>query len=127
MNATVRVLVVDEDRAARDLTQTFLEREDEAFAVETAASGAEALDLVEDEPVDAVVSDYRMPGMDGLELSVELAARGTDVPFVLFSAVEDSEMAEAAAVESVDGVVRKGTDRERYARIAAAIRDAIDD
>lgn len=126
MNETVRVLVVDEDSDVRDLTKTFLEREDEAFAVETVASATEALARVEDEQIDAVVSDYRMPGMDGIQLSAEFEARDAGLPFVLFSAVGDSEMAAAADAEGIDGVVQKGTGSDTYAKIAVAIRDALE-
>lgn len=126
MTATLRVLVVDEDRDVRDLTRTFLEREDDRFTVVTAESAPDALDRVEDEHVDAVVSDYRMPGTDGTELAAQLAAREEDLPFVLFSAAEDAAIEAAAQATGVDRVVGKRTGTAHYAEIATAIRELVD-
>lgn len=126
MAESLRVLVVDENRDVLELTSTFLERADEAVSVVTAASAAEALDRVGDARIDAVVSDYRMPDTDGVELAAELADREADLPFVLFSAVEDSAAAEAAGAHGVDRVVRKQTGTAHYGEIAAAIRELLE-
>jgi CheY-like chemotaxis protein len=65
------VLVCDDEDAIRGLLARLLEREG-LYAV-TAASGAEALELLDRERVDVVLSDHRMPGMSGLELQDEIA------------------------------------------------------
>jgi len=62
----VRVLVVDDDVSARELFAAFLRAE--GATVETAASAAEALDILERVGVDCVVSDLDMPGVDGRAL-----------------------------------------------------------
>jgi DNA-binding NarL/FixJ family response regulator len=126
MTDTIRVLVVDEDRDVRDLTQTFLEREDPAFAVDTAAGGEGALDQLDADGYDAVVSDYRMPGMDGLDLAAAVDERDLEVAFVLFSAADDPETAEAVADAAVDGFVLKGSGTEHYAEIVETVRENLD-
>jgi len=63
----VDVLHVDDEPEFADLTRTFLEREDDRFTVETATSADEGLEILADRPPDCVVSDYNIPGMDGLE------------------------------------------------------------
>jgi len=126
MADTIRVLVVDEDRDVRDLTQTFLEREDSAFAVDTASGGEGALDKLDADAYDAVVSDYRMPGMDGLDLAAAVAERDLDVAFVVFSAADDPETADAVADAAVDGFVLKGSGTEHYAEIVETVREHLD-
>jgi len=126
MSPSIRVLVVDEDRDVRDLTSTFLERADEAFAIDTAESGPEALDRLSNGDYDAVVSDYRMPGMDGLELAAAIAERDHDPAFVLFSAADDPETAAAVDGAPVDEFVLKGSGTDHYEDIAATIRELLD-
>ena len=67
MSASIgRVLVVDDDDAVRSCVEAFLE--DEGFAVETAASGEQALSALTPGRVHVAVVDARLPGMNGDEL-----------------------------------------------------------
>ena len=61
-----RVLVVDDELIVRDSTKEWLE--DEGFAVEAAESGPEALDQLAAKPYHLMLTDIKMPGMDGVEL-----------------------------------------------------------
>jgi CheY-like chemotaxis protein len=63
----IRVLHVDDDPDITELTATLLERENDRISVETTNSPDEGLEKVNDRPPDCVVSDYNMPGMDGVE------------------------------------------------------------
>ena len=67
MPESIAVLLVDEDTDVLELTQTFLEREDEGLDVSTETSSEAALTRLEDGSFDCVVSDYNMPGMTGIE------------------------------------------------------------
>jgi PleD family two-component response regulator len=60
-----KILVVDDDDAIRMLIE--MELKDEGYQVITASNAKDALKLVETEPLDLVILDIRMPGMDGLE------------------------------------------------------------
>ncbi len=70
MNPTI--LVVDDEPAVRYTLRAILERED--LGVEEASDGAEAIDRVRRGGIDLVVSDLRMPGMDGMQFLAELQA-----------------------------------------------------
>jgi len=59
----IRLLFIDDEASLRAGVQAFGEMR--GFSVLTAADGVEGLDLIRDSPVDAVVCDLRMPGMDG--------------------------------------------------------------
>jgi DNA-binding NtrC family response regulator len=60
------VLVVDDERSARDLCKEILKGQ--GFRVEIAESAARALEILESDPIDIVLTDVRMPGMDGMDL-----------------------------------------------------------
>lgn len=79
-----KALVVDDDADARRV----LSRElgDAGFACDSAQDGFEALLRLRDEPPDLVVSDFQMPGMDGLAL-LKAVRETSDVPVIVISAV----------------------------------------
>lgn len=59
------------------------------YEVATAASAAKALELVGTRAVDLVVTDFRMPEMDGIQLIAELRARGFQMPVIMLSGFAD--------------------------------------
>ena len=86
-----RILIVDDDEGLRDSLQLVLAAE--GYHVITAADGSQALAQLEAEAVDVVLCDLRMPGMDGLELLPQLAARQPGVTIILMSAYGSEELA----------------------------------
>jgi two-component system response regulator AtoC len=78
------VLLVDDDAAVRKVLASLLVQ-DGIEAVE-ADSGHAALRLLENHPIDVVVTDLRMPGMDGMELLGKMGASWPDVPVVILTA-----------------------------------------
>jgi DNA-binding NtrC family response regulator len=83
----LRVLVVDDDDAVRETIAETLE--EEGFGVETASGAESALAALARSRPDIVLSDIRMPDMDGLELLELLRARAPDVDVLLMTAYED--------------------------------------
>ena len=78
-----RILVVDdEDAIRRSLTMMF---EFEGFDCETAASGPEAVQVVERAEIDLVILDVKMAGLDGLETLRLMRERAKDVPVIMLS------------------------------------------
>ena len=90
-----RLLIVDDQDDIRLMLQILLE--DQGWDTEEAPSGEHALQLggLRDR-FDALVVDYRMPGVDGLELVRELRERGFERPIILCSAYLDPEIERAA-------------------------------
>jgi CheY-like chemotaxis protein len=66
MAEIIRVLYVDDEPDLLDISRIFLEHTGD-FSVETIDSASAALDLMKSEYFDAIISDYQMPGMDGIE------------------------------------------------------------
>src|SRR5215204_4495460 len=79
------VLIVEDEPVIRELMSMLLE--DEGYVVHQAVDGLEALETVEQHTVDLVLSDVKMPRLDGASLARHLRARGDPIPVVLMSAV----------------------------------------
>jgi DNA-binding NtrC family response regulator len=86
-----RILVVDDEEPMRHMLELLLRRA--GFEVRSAASGEAALELLAAEPVDVVLSDVRMPGLDGLALAERLTAEHPEVTLVMMSAFGTVELA----------------------------------
>jgi two-component system cell cycle sensor histidine kinase/response regulator CckA len=88
------VLVVDDEPLVRKMVALMLE--EDGFWVLTAGSGPDAIDLSRSHPgtIDILVSDIRMPVMDGCTLATELQAENPHLPVLLISGHCDSETAE---------------------------------
>ncbi|RLM89929.1 response regulator [Haloarcula sp. Atlit-7R] len=121
---SIEVLLVDEDVDVLEIVGTFLGQED-GFEITTEADPEAALDLATDGGFDAVVSDYKMPRLDGIELCAALRENGVDIPFLLFTAREHDDVADAATENGVTAVVQKGTGTEQYGVLADRIRNTI--
>ncbi len=78
------ILVVDDDTAIVTVLGLLLKQA--GYAVETAEDGTEALSLVARRSIDAVITDLRMPGMDGMRLLDALQERAPDLPVVMLTA-----------------------------------------
>ena len=93
MNEKIRVMMVDDEERFRHATQKVLERR--GFEVIAAASGEEALTLLEKAPR-VVVLDIRMEGMDGLATLKEIKARMPALPVIMLTGHGTGETAEEA-------------------------------
>jgi CheY-like chemotaxis protein len=83
----VSVLVVDDHESFLSFIRHGLMRH--GYQPVTATSGAEALRLLETTPIEIVVTDVIMPGMDGIELLREIRARRPDLPVIAMTAAGD--------------------------------------
>lgn len=121
---SIEVLLVDEDRDVLEIVGTFLGKEAD-FEVTTESDPVTARDEVFNGEYDAVVSDYKMPQLNGVELCEELREQGESIPFLLFSARERVDLEDELEAAGVTEFVQKGTGTDQYSRLANHIRDAI--
>jgi DNA-binding NarL/FixJ family response regulator len=79
----IKVLVADDQMLVRTGLRMILEGESDLDVIAEAGDGAAAVREAERQPVDVVLMDIRMPGMDGIEATRRIAARGDGAPSVL--------------------------------------------
>ncbi|MFB6202345.1 MAG: PAS domain S-box protein [Halorhabdus sp.] len=121
----IRVLLVDDQSDFADLTATFLERADDQFTVETASSVDCGLERIGDRPPDCIISDYNMPGMNGLEFLEAIRERDPDLPFILFTGKGSEAIAGDAISAGVTDYLQKSAGTEQYELLANRIRNAV--
>ena len=122
----IRVLHVDDEENFAELTATYLEREDDRFAVETAPSATEGLEVIADTEVDCVVSDYDMPGRNGIEFLESIRELAPDLPFILFTGKGSEEVASDAISAGVTDYLQKEHGTDQYAILANRIKNAVE-
>lgn len=96
------------------------------FAVTTVRSGKSAVDLILSGIFDIVVSDYQMPGMNGIDLLKAYRQAGSQVPFILFTGKGREEVIIEAINSGVAFYLQKGGDPvSLFAELAHKIRQAV--
>ncbi|WP_144798192.1 hybrid sensor histidine kinase/response regulator [Halorubrum depositum] len=126
MPERIDVLHVDDDPSVLDLAEAYLERELDAVAVTGVTSASDALDALDGERFDCIVSDYDMPGTDGLEFFERLRETDRSIPFVLYTGKGSEEIASQALNAGVTGYFQKGGP-EQLRRLANRVRQAVDE
>jgi PAS domain S-box-containing protein len=121
----IRVLHVDDDPSLLELTGEFLGREDDHLVLETATSADEGLDQIGDRPPDCIVSDYDMPGKNGIEFLQAVRETHPDLPFILFTGKGSESVASDAMAAGVTDYLQKGSGTEQYELLANRITNAV--
>jgi two-component system NtrC family response regulator len=84
LNNTARILFVDDEESQRKAIGGFIEKK--GYYIKTCPDGDTALDLIRNESWDIVLSDLKMPGMNGIELLRRAKELVPDIVFILFTA-----------------------------------------
>lgn len=120
----IRVLCVDDDPDFADVTAQMLGLRNEridATAVDSAGAG---LDALEDDTYDCIVSDYDMPGTNGLEFLSAVHETFPDLPFVLFTGKGSEDIASEAIRAGAEDYIQKGVGRERFDLLTKRVENA---
>jgi CheY-like chemotaxis protein len=87
VRSSITILCVDDEETPRTLRKLILQKQ--GYQVVTAASGAEALELLNRTKINLVLSDQMMPGMTGTELTKSVKAMRPAIPVILISGVNE--------------------------------------
>lgn len=117
-----RVLLVENHPIAVEGLRALLARDPGLLVVADVASAPAALRLLDDEPVDLVITDVTLDGGDGIELTKSLRARDPRVPVLVISAHDEAVYAERALRAGATGYVMKTAAPDA---ILGAVRDAL--
>jgi DNA-binding NtrC family response regulator len=114
------VLIVDDDRDLLQALPQALRLQMGGVIVETADSAAGALDRIAARDYDAIVTDIKMPGMDGLGLLAEVRTRRPDTPTLVITAYSENDLIVGALRGGASDFIQKPIDRDYL--IAALLR-----
>ncbi|MDG6256860.1 MAG: PAS domain S-box protein [Methanomicrobiaceae archaeon] len=118
------ILLVDDEPILLTVAKAFLEKYED-LQCDTCASGPEALDRIPAASYAAVISDFEMPGMNGIDLLKAIRERYPDLPFILFTGRGREEVAIEALNHGADYYVQKGGDiSAQFTDLAHKIRRA---
>lgn len=125
MPQTISLLCIDDNPLFLDAFRARLEQEKD-LDVTTASTSAEALDLLNRQYFDVIISDYAMPDMDGLALFKEIRARGGQSIFIIATAKRLAHIARDALNTGVDYYLQKGADiKNEFPRLIDFIRTRV--
>lgn len=118
---TIRVALADDQALIRQGLKAVINDTPGVDVVIEAASGEPLLAALAEQPVDLIVSDIRMPGVDGIELCRRLKDREQAPPVLLLTTFDDSELMLAAVEAGAQGFALKDISPEDLAELMAAI------
>jgi len=121
----ISVLLVDDDEDLLDLARRFLGQEEDLELV-TTTSTSQGSNMLLSRRYDAVVLDYEMPGMDGLEFLREMKARKDKTPVIIFTGRGREDVVIEALNIGADFYLQKGGDpRMNFLELVYMIREAV--
>jgi CheY-like chemotaxis protein len=122
---TIEILLVDDDPDDLEMGEPFLQQHSDRFSITCTTSAAGGLDHLESGEFDCVISDFDMPGMNGIELLQQVRDDHPELPFILFTGQGSQEVAKQAIVDDVTDYVEKGMGTDQYSLLAERIWKAV--
>lgn len=117
----MRILIVDDERPARDKLRRLLEQESDVTALDEARDGVEALEKIEAFKPDAAFLDIQMPEVSGIELAASMPA---PAPLIVFATAFDEYAIRAFDANAIDYLL-KPYDRARLQRALERVRQRL--
>lgn len=121
--ARVRVVLVDDQELIRRGMRLLLETTDDIEVVGEAADGREGLSTIQRTAPDVVLTDARMPRMDGVEMIAELAARSPAPPVIVLTTFDDNALVRAAFDAGASGFLMKDASTDELISAIKAVMD----
>lgn len=122
MSEKIKLLLVEDQQLVREGLKGLLALHEDIRIVGEAADGAEALELLAREQPDLILSDMRMPRLDGIGLIRALAARALKIPVVLLTTFDDTAAFDEAVRAGARGFLLKAISPDT---LVQALRDVV--
>jgi len=125
LSQPISLLYVDDEPALLELSKRYLERSGN-FIVSIASSPLEAIGMLLEHSYDAIISDYEMPEMNGIEFLKHLRAEGNTIPFLIFTGRGREDVVIEALNNGADFYIQKGGNpRAQFAELINKIHYAV--
>jgi len=122
----LNVLIVDDEPEMGRFMKTMLTTKAPYLDISTVNSGSECIEKLDNEgQVDCILSDYQMPGMNGMELLEEIRGKGYDTPFVFITGQGNEEVAREAFKCGANDYFTKDVGFAHFTRIVNSIEQAV--
>lgn len=122
MSETIKLLLVEDQQLVREGLKGLLALHEDIQLVGEASDGAQALELLAREQPDVILSDMRMPRLDGIGLIRALAARALKIPVVLLTTFDDAQAFDEAVRAGARGFLLKAISPDT---LVQALRDVV--
>jgi len=123
--SVIKVLHVDDEDYQLETVRLFLRQLDESFQITSVSNTELALQELEVNRFDCIVTDLKMPGMDGLEFAKTIRGR-VKAPIIIYTGQGSEEVAEKAFSIGINDYIRKEIDPSHYQVLAKRIKTAVE-
>jgi len=115
MQEKIKILIVDDQQLVRDGIKALLEIKREFSIVGTASDGQQAVDMVAKMPVDVVLMDIRMPGLDGIEATQQIRRFNKDIRIIMLTTFNNDDYIVKAIKAGANGYLLKDIPKDDLA------------
>lgn len=125
VSSTISILYVDDEPALLEIARLFLERMGN-YSVLTCDNALDALKIISERSFDVIISDYQMPGCDGISFLKHLRKSSNKTPFIIFTGKGREDVVIEALNEGADFYLQKGGDpKSQFAELHKKIEYAV--
>lgn len=122
----IHLLHVDDEPNLAEMVAEFVMRVDDQITVDTATSASDGHELLQENDYDCIVSDYEMPGQDGVEFLKVVREDYPALPFLLYTGKGNEEVASEAIAAGVTDYLQKDSGTSQYEVLANRVRNAVE-
>jgi PAS domain S-box-containing protein len=124
MQDQIRVLLIDDDPCQIELTKINIENVDNSILADVVLNPIDALEILHEHNYECIVSDFQMPGMNGIDLCKKIRSF-SKIPFIIHTSRGSEEVASAAFAAGADDYIRKEVPLASYEVLARRVREVV--
>ena len=118
-----KILIVEDEESIRRVLKKILSEEDKSHEIVEAENGIEALNFIKKNQLDLIISDIKMPKVDGIEVLAYVKNNNPDVPVIMISGHGDLDLAVDCMKKGAYDYISKPPDLNR---LLTTVRNALD-
>lgn len=121
----LKILLVDDDHEISDFLKLRLSMDAPHFSISHVETAQDCLDYIDTKEVDCILSDYQLPGINGMELLMELKCRGDRTPFIFITGQGNEAVAREAFKAGAHDYFTKDIGFAHFTRIINSVEQAV--